>query len=59
MVTVTTRDIERTFPAATSWIIADDKQLEIVKDRVVVIASFAPGEWQSVHHADELQPDST
>ena len=59
MITVTTRDIERTFPAATGWSVYDDKQLDVTKDGEVVVASFAPGELQSVHQTAELQPDST
>jgi len=58
MITVTTRDIERTFPAATGWIIDEDKQLDVTKDDEVVVASFSPGEWQSVHQSSELMADS-
>lgn len=58
MVTVTTtHDVERTFPAATGWTVDSDMQLDVTTDTSIVVASFAPGAWESVHHTDELQPD--
>ena len=48
MVTVTTRDIERTFPAATGWIVHDDKQLDVIKADEAVVASFCHAMAQAV-----------